>query len=101
MPKSVDLLDQKFSKLKSDTEFNSLLSQLDNQASTREKVFVLINQINEYLRMLGPEIMAVHKTARDGFIQRFPELESIILVPGDYCKAVSAIGNNDQVDNLA
>jgi RNA processing factor Prp31 len=51
--------------------------------------------------MLGPEIMAVHKTARDGFIQRFPELESIILVPGDYCKAVLAIGNNDQVDNLA
>lgn len=45
--------------------------------------------------------MAVHKTARDGFIQRFPELESIILVPADYCKAVLAIGNDQQVDNLA
>lgn len=51
--------------------------------------------------MLGPEIMAVHKTARDGFMGRFPELESIILVPADYCKAVLAIGNEHEVENLA
>lgn len=62
---------------------------------------VLINEINEYLRMMTPEIMAVHKTARDGFAARFPELESIILVPADYCRAVLAIGNEPEVENLA
>lgn len=41
--------------------------------------------------------MNVHKTARDGFMARFPELESIILNPVDYCRAVLAIGNEEEV----
>ncbi len=61
----------------------------------------MINKINEFLRIIGPEIMNVHKTARDGFMARFPELESIILDPLDYCKAVLNIGNSLEVDNLA
>lgn len=44
--------------------------------------------------------MAVHKTARDGYSGRFPELESIILVPADYCKTVLAIGNDEEPQNL-
>jgi len=60
-------------------------------------VFSMINQTNDFLRVIDFEIMTVHKTARDGFLVRFPELESIILNPVDYCKAVLAIGNQTEV----
>ena len=84
----------KFSKLRTDSKFNDLLARIKNDSfQNRQQVMSIINEINEYLRMITPEIMAVHKTARDGFMARFPELESIILVPADYCKVVLAIGN--------
>jgi len=92
----------KFSKLRSDAKFNDLLARLKTDASfSRQQIMDLIIEINEFLRVLAPEIMAVHKSARDGFINRFPELESIILVPADYCRAVLVIGNEPEVQNLA
>ena len=41
----------------------------------------------------------MHKTARDLFQERFPELESIVLDPVHYARVVQAIGNSDRVDN--
>ena len=45
--------------------------------------------------------MSIHKTARDLFQARFPELESIVLKPVDYARVVLAIGNGEQTENLA
>jgi len=44
--------------------------------------------------------MLVHKTARDAFLKRFAELESIIMNPVDYAKAVLAIGNSEHIEAL-
>ena len=38
---------------------------------------------------------SVHKTARDLFLPRFAELESIITNPVDYARVVLAIGNDE------
>ena len=42
----------------------------------------------------------VHKTARDLFLPRFAELESIITNPVDYARVVLSIGNDEAVENL-
>ncbi|RKP09298.1 hypothetical protein THASP1DRAFT_14459 [Thamnocephalis sphaerospora] len=39
------------------------------------------------------EILAVHKYARDHYAPRFPELESLVLNPIDFVRAVKAVGN--------
>ena len=44
--------------------------------------------------------MSIHKTARDLFQARFPELESIVLKPVDYARVVLAIGNGESVEGL-
>ena len=63
-------------------------------------LYELIAKTNEALRIIHPEIMLIHKTARDLFQSRFPELESIVLKPVDYARVVLAIGNSERVDNL-
>ena len=61
----------------------------------------MIAKTNESLRVIQPEIMSIHKTARDLFQARFPELESIVLNPVDYARVVQAIGNSERVDHLS
>lgn len=43
----------------------------------------------------------MHKTARDLFMRRFAELESIIINPVDYARVVLTIGNGNVVENLS
>ena len=43
----------------------------------------------------------MHKTARDLFLKRFAELESIITNPVDYARVVLTIGNDAAVENLS
>lgn len=43
----------------------------------------------------------MHKTARDLFLKRFAELESIIINPVDYARVVLVIGNDESVENLS
>ena len=43
----------------------------------------------------------VHKTARDIFLKRFAELESIITNPVDYARVVLTIGNDQAIENLS
>ena len=91
----------KFSKLKQDEKFQDLMNKVkeDLEAQSTKKDFEadinlthqlydLIARTNETLRMLQPEIMSIHKTARDLFQARFPELESIVLNPVDYARVV-------------
>ena len=66
-----------------------------------QKVFDLIGATNEFLRQLQPEIQTIHKTARDLFLKRFAELESIITNPVDYARVVLTIGNEPAVETLS
>jgi len=50
-------------------------------------------QTNDYLKHIDNDILIVHKQLRDLYQIKFSELESIILNPVDYAKAVSIIGN--------
>ena len=65
-----------------------------------QQIFDLIGATNEFLRQLHPEMRTVHKTARDLFLPRFAELESIITNPVDYARVVLSIGNDEAVENL-
>lgn len=46
-------------------------------------------------------MQTVHKTARDFFLKRFAELESIITNPVDYARVALTIGNDESVENLS
>lgn len=46
------------------------------------------------------EIMLIHKFIRDLFAKKFPELESLVLNPLDYVKAVQIIGNNTDFTDI-
>ena len=61
----------------------------------------MIGGTNEFLRQLHPEMQTVHKTARDLFLRRFAELESIIINPVDYARVVQTIGNERVIENLS
>lgn len=61
--------------------------------------FKLIEKTNEYLRKIQPEIQLVHKVARDLYLHRFEELESIILNPVDFAKVILVIGNETKIEN--
>ena len=50
-------------------------------------------QTNDYLKHIDNDILIVHKELRDAYVVKFGELESIILNPIDYAKAVRIIGN--------
>ena len=75
-------------------------AQDGEDAMASQRVFDLIGATTEFQRMLHPELQSLHKTARDLFLPRFPELESIILNPVDYAKVVLAIGNEPKVEAL-
>lgn len=64
-------------------------------------MFDLIGATNEFLRQLQPEMQTIHKTARDYFLKRFAELESIITNPVDYARVALTIGNEFAVDSLS
>jgi len=64
-------------------------------------MFEMIGATNEFLRQLHPEMQTVHKTARDLFLKRFGELESIITNPVDYARVVLTIGNDETIENLS
>lgn len=61
----------------------------------------MIGVTNEFLRQLQPEMQIIHKTARDLFLKRFAELESIITNPVDYARVALTIGNEAAVENLS
>lgn len=50
-------------------------------------------QTNDYLKHIDNDILIVHKELRDAYVVKFGELESIILNPIDYARAVRIIGN--------
>ena len=50
-------------------------------------------QTNDYLKHIDNDILIVHKELRDAYVVKFGELESIILSPNDYARAVRIIGN--------
>ncbi|KAJ3091894.1 U4/U6-U5 snRNP complex subunit prp31 [Quaeritorhiza haematococci] len=55
--------------------------------------YKVIVQANNTMVDIDSEILIVHKFVRDHYSPKFPELESLILNPLDYARAVKAIGN--------
>ncbi|CAG8692191.1 4137_t:CDS:10, partial [Funneliformis mosseae] len=55
--------------------------------------YKLIVQANNLTVDIDNEILVVHKFIRDHYAKKFPELESLVLNPLDYTRAVKAIGN--------
>ncbi|CAG8479826.1 9683_t:CDS:10 [Paraglomus brasilianum] len=55
--------------------------------------YKLIVQSNNLTSDMDNEIILVHKFIRDHYAKKFPELESLVLNPLDYARAVKAIGN--------
>jgi U4/U6 small nuclear ribonucleoprotein PRP31 len=61
--------------------------------SAKDVAHQLILLTNDYLKHIDNDILIVHKQLRDLYATKFSELESIILNPVDYAKAVQVIGN--------
>jgi RNA processing factor Prp31 len=87
-----------------DMKFRQHIQMLDSQMrgepikqfenlSHKEVAQQLIVQTNDYLKHIDNDILIVHKELRDAYAFKFSELESIILNPIDYAKAVRIIGN--------
>eukprot|EP00347_Sterkiella_histriomuscorum_P006224 403353590 len=72
--------------------------------SAKEQQHQLIIATNDYLKHIDNDILIVHKQLRDAYEHKFSELESIILNPLDFSRAVKEIGNVEDItrviDNL-
>ena len=66
----------------------------------KEQVHALIVTTNDYLKHIDNDILIVHKTLRDAYATKFSELESIILNPYDYAKAVRLIANANDISKV-
>ncbi|RUP45068.1 hypothetical protein BC936DRAFT_148653 [Jimgerdemannia flammicorona] len=62
--------------------------------------YKLIVQANSLTVDIDTEILAVHKFIRDHYNQKFPELESLVLNPLDYARAVKAIGEEMDITRV-
>ncbi|KAL6052925.1 U4/U6 small nuclear ribonucleoprotein Prp31 [Balamuthia mandrillaris] len=85
-------------------ELQSLLKTIEENASKQPKSttsgpieadpeYGLIVRCTEMTAKLSDELQLVHKFVRDHYAKKFPELESLVLNPLDYAKAVKRIGN--------
>lgn len=71
---------------------NEPIKQFEN-LSPKEVAQQLIVHTNDYLKHIDNDILIVNKELRDAYAVKFSELESIIINPIDYAKAVRIIGN--------
>ncbi len=60
-----------------------------------------LNKCNELIVHLDNEIVEVYNRVRDGYRQRFPELETLVQTPLEYVSVVKAIGNEEDLTKVA
>ena len=91
------------SKVRGNPEFTRHLESLEadqvgefkgmENLSQKEVALRLIVTTNEFLKHIDNDILIVHKELRDLYVEKFSELESIILNPVDYARTVKIISN--------
>ncbi|CAB5196658.1 U4/U6 small nuclear ribonucleoprotein Prp31 [Rhizophagus irregularis DAOM 181602=DAOM 197198] len=96
---------KKVAKLLSSRQMRDILTKIEqlkdtNRSQTQimgpveeDPEYKLIVQANNLTVDIDNEILVVHKFIRDHYAKKFPELESLVLNPLDYTRAVKAIGN--------
>lgn len=99
-------------KLRDSAELRDVLSMIDVYQSKSKKSYHIIGPVesdpeyqliveaNNLAADVDNEIATVHKFVRDKYQKRFPELESLVVNPLDYVRAVKELGNDlDQAKN--
>ncbi|CAG8647296.1 17579_t:CDS:10 [Acaulospora morrowiae] len=96
---------RKVAKLLGSRQMKDVLTKMEQLKNTRrdhnqilgpveeDPEYKLIVQANNLTVDIDSEILVVHKFIRDHYAKKFPELESLVLNPLDYTRAVKAIGN--------
>ncbi|CAG8436180.1 9506_t:CDS:10 [Diversispora eburnea] len=93
---------RKVAKLIGSRQMRDKIEQLKNTERSQNQIlgpveedpeYKLIVQANNLTVDIDNEILVVHKFIRDHYAKKFPELESLVLNPLDYTRAVKAIGN--------
>jgi U4/U6 small nuclear ribonucleoprotein PRP31 len=67
---------------------------------TDDPEYKLVVRANAFVNEIDNEVAVAHKFTRDLYAKRFPELESLVLAPLDYVKAVGMIGNDTNVTRV-
>ncbi|CAG8501013.1 4626_t:CDS:10 [Ambispora gerdemannii] len=103
---------KKVAKLMSSKQMKDVLTKIDelrNQERSQTQImgpveedpeYKLIVQANNLTVDIDNEILIVHKFIRDHYAKKFPELESLVLNPLDYTRAVKAIGNETDLTKV-
>ena len=63
--------------------------------------YALIVKANNIAVEVDNEIMLAHKFIRDHYAPRFPELETLILNPWEFVRAVQALGNEEDMSKAS
>ena len=69
-------------------------------SSSQSAEYQLIVQSNNFAVEIDNEMLLVHKFVRDHYAPRFAELEQLVPLPSDYCRAVTKIGNPEDLAGL-
>jgi len=96
------------SNLLQDLQFQAHMRKVEAYAQNRanntidvgDEEYSLVTKSNEFANIIEREIMNIHKYARDIYIAKFPELESIILNPLEYAKCVKEIKNEMDLNKI-
>lgn len=91
----LDLLES----LKEEKELNYEQAQI-SKFSRSHPLFEMIKSVNHYLGEIESEVAILHKSLKDVYLAKLPELESIIYEPVLYAKVVTQIGNSTNISEV-
>ena len=72
-----------------------------NRVFEEDPEYEVIARCNDILTKIGTEISLVHRFVQDMYRSRWPELETLVLNPMDYIRAVKTLGNDLQLARVA
>uniref|UniRef100_A0AC35FMW8 U4/U6 small nuclear ribonucleoprotein Prp31 n=1 Tax=Panagrolaimus sp. PS1159 TaxID=55785 RepID=A0AC35FMW8_9BILA len=94
-------------KLMESDKYKRLINELQTQLALTEipklrtplemdPQYILVVSLSELAAEIDQEVQVIHKFIRDKYEKRFPELESLVMMPFDYIRTVKILGNDIQ-----
>jgi U4/U6 small nuclear ribonucleoprotein PRP31 len=88
----------KYKRLISELQTHLALTEIPKLRAPLETdpQYILVVSLSELAAEIDQEIQVIHKFVRDKYEKRFPELESLVMMPLDYIRTVKILGNDIQ-----
>uniref|UniRef100_A0A914XY03 U4/U6 small nuclear ribonucleoprotein Prp31 n=1 Tax=Panagrolaimus superbus TaxID=310955 RepID=A0A914XY03_9BILA len=90
------MMSDKYKKLVNELRSHLSLTEIPKLRTPLEMdpQYILVVSLSELAAEIDQEIQVIHKFIRDKYEKRFPELESMVMMPFDYIRTVKILGND-------